>query len=204
MTQTPIDLPYSAACERNQAPILQVISPYLEKATSVLEVGTGTAQHALYFAQRYPNLRWQTADQSHYLPGINAQLLNARLDNVSVPIELDVNQKNWGFNGQAFDVIYTSNTLHIMSIEDVNAFFNGLSAVAQKETILIIYGPFKYSGAFTSESNQEFDQSLRERGEGSCIKEFNEIERLANQQGFKLLNDYAMPANNQCLIWSYE
>ena len=195
-----IDLPYSAACERNQQPILQVITPYLQKAKTVLEVGSGTAQHAVFFAKAYPELVWQTADQEHYLAGIHAQLKAASLENVLSPIELDVNREDWNTKQQTFDLIYTANTLHIMSEQEVQAFFQGLPIVSDSQTTLIIYGPFKYKGQFTSASNQDFDQSLRSRGVGSCIKNFEEIERLANQQGFELLLDQTMPANNQCLI----
>ena len=195
-----IDLPYSAACERNQQPILQVITPYLQKAKTVLEVGSGTAQHAVFFAKAYPELVWQTADQEHYLAGIHAQLKVANLENVLSPIELDVNREDWNTKQLTFDLIYTANTLHIMSEQEVQAFFQGLPTVSDSQTTLIIYGPFKYKGQFTSASNQDFDQSLRSRGVGSCIKDFEEIERLANQQGFELLLDQTMPANNQCLI----
>ena len=196
-----IDLPYSAACERNQQPILQVITPYLQKAKTVLEVGSGTAQHAVFFAKAYPELIWQTADQEHYLAGIHAQLKAANLKNMLSPIELDVNRSDWNTAKQKFDVVYTANTLHIMSDQEVQAFFKGLPTVCDLQALLVIYGPFKYSDQFTSQSNQDFDQSLRSRGEGSCIKDFEEIERLANQQGFELLLDQTMPANNQCLIW---
>jgi len=195
-----IDLPYSAACERNQQPILQVITPYLQKAETVLEVGSGTAQHAVFFAKNHPELVWQTADQEHYLAGINAQLKAANLKNILLPIELNVNSSDWNTAKQTFDVIFTANTLHIMSEQEVQAFFKGLPTVSDSQTKLIIYGPFKYKNQFTSESNQDFDQSLRSRGVGSCIKDFEEIERLANQHGFELLLDQTMPANNQCLI----
>ena len=196
-----MDLPYSAACERNQAHILQVMSPYLNNARTVLEVGSGTAQHAIFFAQANPQLVWQTADQQHYLAGIHAQLAAANLENVLLPIELDVNRSDWNTVKQKFDLIYTANTLHIMSAQEVQAFFKGLPVISDSQSLLVIYGPFKYRGQFTSESNQDFDQSLRSRDVGSCIKDFEEIERLANQQGFEIVLDQTMPANNQCLIW---
>ena len=196
-----MDLPYSAACERNQTPILQVISPYLKNARTVLEVGSGTAQHAVFFAQANPQLVWQTADQQHYLDGIHARLATANLENVLLPIELDVNRSDWNTVKQKFDLIYTANTLHIMSAQEVQAFFKGLPEISDSQSLLIIYGPFKYGGQFTSEGNQAFDQSLRSRDVGSCIKDFEEIESLAKQQGFELVLDQAMPANNQCLVW---
>jgi cyclopropane fatty-acyl-phospholipid synthase-like methyltransferase len=201
-----IVIPFSEACERNKEVILETIKPYLEKVDSVLEVGSGTAQHAIHFSQALKSLRWQSSDQYQYLDGINAALNNAKsidhhLDNVSFPIELDVNQPLWVENDLRFEAIYSANTFHIMSQSDVERFFAGLCLVAQPGSYLIIYGPFKYQGKFTSESNRIFDASLRSRGVGSAIRDFELVNQLAEAQGFDLLKDYPMPANNQCLVW---
>lgn len=201
MTLISENLPYSPACERNQDVILAVISPYLSQSKSALEIGTGSAQHAVHFARAFPELTWQTSDQTHYLDGIRAQLKNASLENIKYPIELDVNQKDWNVDGQLFDVVYTANTFHIMSQSDMDAFFAGLSSVTAAKAFLVVYGPFKYAGEFTSESNQSFDQSLRSRECGSSIKDYETINALAEEQGFHLIQDHAMPANNQCLVW---
>jgi len=198
---TSIDLPFSAACERNKDAILSVIKAPLSIAGSVLEIGSGTGQHAIHFAHAFPQLIWQTSDQNYYLEGIRAQLDNAKLDNVAYPLELNVNQTPWLSKVQVFDVVYSANTLHIMTDSDVVSFFQGLPSVSQAGSYLIIYGPFKYQGKFTSQSNAEFDQALRLRGCGSSIKEFDDVNRLAKREGFQLLHDHAMPANNQCLIW---
>ena len=197
-------IPFSGACERNKDVILDVISPYLNKAKTVLEIGSGTAQHAIYFAQNTPHIVWQTSDQIEYLEGINAQLQNTNIDNVQRPYELDVNQTQWIENQQRFDLIYTANTFHIMSWSDVCAFFNGLNSAVNKNAVLIVYGPFKYSGNFTSASNQVFDQTLRSRECGSAIRNFEAVDELAKEQGFELIKDHPMPANNQCLIWKRE
>lgn len=195
------NLPFSAACERNKDPILSVIAPYLAQSSMVLEIGSGTAQHAVYFAKAFPDVKWQTSDQAHYVEGIQARLMAEQMDNVIAPVVLDVNQPVWFTDKQQFDLIYSANTLHIMSDDDVTAFFNGLSAVTSIGSHLIIYGPFIYQGQFTSDSNAWFDQDLRTRGVGSSIKEFDLVNQLAKQQGFVLQADHAMPANNQCLIW---
>ncbi|MFW5427152.1 MAG: DUF938 domain-containing protein [Methylophagaceae bacterium] len=197
-------IPYSAACDRNKDVILELIQPHLKNAKAVLEIGTGTAQHAIYFAQNTPHLMWQTSDQEEYLEGINAQLQNANIDNVQRPYELDVNQTQWVENQQRFDLIYTANTFHIMSWSDVCAFFSGLVNVVNENAVLIVYGPFKYNDEFTSASNQAFDQSLRSRECGSAIRDFEAVVELAKQQGFELIKDHSMPANNQCLIWQRE
>jgi Asp-tRNA(Asn)/Glu-tRNA(Gln) amidotransferase A subunit family amidase len=201
-----IVIPFSEACERNKDVILETIKPYLEKVTSVLEVGSGTAQHAIHFAHVLKSLQWQTSDQQEYLAGINAALSNVKsighqVDNILYPIALDVNQPVWVENEQCYGAIYTANTFHIMSQDDVENFFAGLGAVTQVGSYLIVYGPFKYQAEFTSESNANFDASLRSRGVGSAIREFDMVNALAVAQGFDLLKDYSMPANNQCLVW---
>ena len=195
------EIPFSAACERNKDPILDVIRPSLQSVQSVLEVGSGTAQHAIHFAGECPNLEWQTSDQEEYLPGIRAQLETTQLSNVLLPLTLDVNQPQWIPDKKRFPLIYTANTLHIMAWSDVCAFFSGLYQVVDSSARLIVYGPFKYDGQFTSESNAEFDENLRSRGVGSAIRDFEEIDQLAKKSGFSLLADHTMPANNQCLIW---
>ena len=202
-----IEIPFSEACERNKAIILETISPVLERVDTVLEVGSGTAQHAIHFAGSLSELNWQTSDQHSYLDGINAALdrafaINAQLqESIMRPIELNVNQEKWLSDARKFDVVYTANTFHIMTQADVERFFTGIDQVTQDGSYLIVYGPFKYAGEFTSESNGAFDQTLRERGVGSGIRDFETIDALAQKQGFELLRDIAMPANNQCLIW---
>ncbi len=204
-----MQFPFSQACERNKDPILDVIRPLLKDLRSVLEVGSGTGQHALCFAQQLPHITWQTSDQAPYLAGINAQIDNAKehnseLSNLLSPIQLDVTQTSWlpeSLTGQQYDAIYSANTLHIMAWPQVQAFFAGLHQVIRSGTYLIIYGPFKYHGQYTSGSNQNFDQDLRTRGVGSGIRNFEDVDKLAKESGLDLMNDIAMPANNQCLIW---
>jgi len=194
-------LPFSAACERNQSVIFEELKPYFKEIESVLEIGTGTAQHALYFANTMSHLKWQTADREDYPDGIHAQLSAANLSNVLAPFTLDVNQTDWLPDELKYQAIYTANTLHIMNWQSVEAFFAGIPKITHDEAFLFIYGPFKYAGKFTSNSNNEFDQTLRSRGVGSAIRDFEEIEKCANNAGFQLLKDISMPANNQLLIW---
>lgn len=194
-------IPYSDACERNKDVIWDAMQPYIQSVTSVLEIGSGTGQHAVYFAQQAAHLKWQTTDQQQYLSGIKAQLENAGGENVLQPYLLDVNQCQWTPNEEKYDCIYTANTFHIMAWEDVQAFFKGVSQVTQKGSYLIVYGPFKYGGKFTSASNEHFDHALRARASGSAIREFEEINNLALKADFKLLRDTSMPANNQCIVW---
>lgn len=201
LSNQPLKLPFSQACERNKDIIFETIKSYLQAATTVLEIGSGTAQHSLYFANNCPHLSWQTSDQSIYLDGIRAQLSNSDIANILPPLELDVNQVTWVPDSASYDIVYTANTLHIMRWSDVQAFFKGLGQVTKSGSLLIIYGPFKYAGEFTSSSNSAFDQSLRAGGQGSAIRDFEAVKQLAIANGFRLVMDVSMPANNQCLIW---
>ena len=194
-------IPFSAACERNKDVILEVLAPYFSQIKSVLEIGSGTAQHAIHFAKAHPTLLWQTSDQVHYLDGIECQLKYANLNNVFRPLMIDVNQTQWAPVGTSYQAVYTANTFHIMAQSDVEAFFKGLNGVVDENAFLFIYGPFKYNGEFTSLSNHEFDLSLRSRGCGSAIRDFEFIRQCAKQIGFTLLADHKMPANNQLLIF---
>ncbi len=196
-----MEIPYSEACERNKGPILETLNSHLDTAKQVLEIGSGTAQHAVHFASMKPHLEWQTTDQQHYLNGINAQLSVAKVANVIAPLELDVNQSPWLQSDHRYDFIYTANTFHIMTAKDVEAFFAGLPSVATLNATLVVYGPFKYGDSFTSDSNAAFDQRLRARGVGSAIRDFEWVNGMANDRGFELLVDHSMPANNQCIIW---
>jgi hypothetical protein len=206
-----IKIPFSEACERNKDVILAIIKPYLIDVKRVLEIGSGTAQHSIHFSQDLLHLQWQTSDQAQYLAGIEAALNNVAAMNTGLgdqgfgtaltPFELNVNQKIWIESGQRYDAVYTANTLHIMSEAEVVRFFTGLNGVRQVGSLLIIYGPFKYGGKFTSESNANFDASLRSRGVGSAIRDFEWVDELASLQGFELIRDHAMPANNQCIVW---
>jgi cyclopropane fatty-acyl-phospholipid synthase-like methyltransferase len=193
-------IPFSAACERNKDPILEVISPYLQNVNEVLEIGSGTGQHAVYFAQALPHLNWQSSDQACYLEGIHAQFGRASLNNLLAPIELDVTQSVWFADERRFSAIFTANTFHIMTKSQVVAFFDGVGSVSTESALLLVYGPFKYRGDFTSVSNQVFDQSLRARNCGSAIRDIEWIEELAREAGFGLQRDIAMPANNQLLV----
>lgn len=194
-------LPFSEACERNKGVILEAISPTLNSLKTVLEIGSGTAQHAVHFAKAHPNLKWQTSDQSQYLEGIEAQLQVADVDNVIAPFELDVTQRPWCQSGQKYDAVYTANSFHIMTEDNVIDFFDGVPNVLNDKATLIVYGPFKYDQKFTSESNQQFDLSLRSRECGSAIRDFEWINSLAEKAGLKLIRDLKMPANNQLLFW---
>jgi hypothetical protein len=207
--------PFSSASERNRAPILDVLRRHFVAARHVLEVGSGTGQHAVHFSAAMPWLTWQCADQAEYLPGIAQWLDEAALPNTPAPIELaavaspapgftprpplpaGVDGKTRGFDG-----VFSANTLHIMGWPEVEAFFAGLATVLTKDATVVVYGPFNYGGAYTSDSNREFDGWLKARDPRSGIRDFEAVNALAQGIGLRWVDDVAMPANNRCLVWA--
>lgn len=166
----------------------------------MLEVGSGTGQHAVHFAAAMPQLVWQTSDRPEYLDGIRAWLADAALANTPPPLTLDV-QGPWP--AQRFDALFTANTLHIMSWAEVQQLFAALPAVLLPGARLAVYGPFNYGGAFTSDSNAAFDADLRARNPRMGIRDAEAVAALAQQADLVLQQDQAMPANNRLLIWRY-
>ena len=205
----PPEKPFSAACERNREPILAVLRQHFADRRRVLEVGSGTGQHAVHFGAALPQLVWQTSDRAEYHGGIRQWLDDAALPNVLPPLTLDVNGA-WpsqtfdappGGLPTRFDALFTANTLHIMGWGEVQRFFAALPAVLGADAVLVVYGPFNYRGAFSSESNAAFDADLRARGAHMGIRDFEAVDALAAAAGFALRQDHAMPANNRCLVW---
>ena len=191
---------YSQSCVENQVPILNIIKPLLTNVTTVLEVGSGTGQHAVYFAQHLPNLIWQSSDQDQYLNSINSWIDEAKLDNTPMAIPLDVtNTGTWP--SIEVDAIFSANTTHIMSWEMVVDFFQGVGKMLNPGGMFILYGPFNYNGEYTSQSNANFDLWLKDRDPNSAIRDFEALNKLATEAELILVNDYEMPANNRILYW---
>ena len=219
------DKPFSPASERNRDPILEVLRVHFAGRRHVLEIGSGTGQHAVHFAAALPWLVWQCSDRAEYLPGVRAWLDEAGLPNTPAPIELDVASERWPlpaallplppageangrtneqphrFDARPFDALFSANTLHIMGWDEVEAFFAGLGTVLAEEATVVVYGPFNYGGDYTSDSNREFDGWLKARDPRSGIRDFEAIDALAREIGLRLSADVAMPANNRCLVW---
>jgi len=212
--------PFSEASDRNQGPILEVLRQHLAQASRVLEIGSGTGQHAVHFAAGLPHLHWQPTDQPEHLLGISQWVEEAALPNLHRPLPL------WAVAGDAasglastdpstfqsllddgeqapgFDAVFTANTLHIMGWPEVRALFAGLPTMLREgPATLIAYGPFNRDGQFTSESNRAFDAWLKARDPRSGIRDAADVDRLAQAHGFALIDDVAMPANNRMLVW---
>jgi SAM-dependent methyltransferase len=182
--------PFAEACERNRAPILAVLRRIFADRRAVLEIGSGTGQHAAYFAPELPQLEWQASDIAAHLPGIRMWGLD--------PIELDVD-KEWPRVN--IDAVFSANTAHIMSWAQVERMFEGVGRVLPPEGVFALYGPFHYGGRPSSESNARFDAMLRARDPASGVRDFDHVNALAERCGLALMEDNAMPANNRLLVF---
>lgn len=180
-------------------PILSVLKRYFSDAKTVLEIGSGTGQHAVFFAEQLPHLIWISSDQAEYHAGIKLWLDEAKHTNLQGPLLLDVNQKDWPLN--QIDAIFSANTVHIMGWSSVEKMFAGIGRVLDKQGYFCLYGPFNYNGQFSSESNAHFDVWLKQRDSLSGVRDFEALQSLAEQAGLKLIEDVAMPANNRILVW---
>lgn len=193
-----VEKPYSPSCDRNRDPILAILRDHFADRRHVLEIGSGTGQHAVHFAAAMPWLTWQCSDVADNLPGIGMWLEEAGLPNTPTPIELDV-RGPWP--AQRYDAVLSANSLHIMGWPEVEAMFVGLDTTLADDAALAVYGPFNYGGAYTSDSNREFDGWLRARDPRSAIRDFEAVDALARDIGLHLVADVAMPANNRTLVW---
>ena len=191
--------PYSTSCDQNRDPIFGVIQKLFKDKKHILEIGSGTGQHAVYFAKKMPHLIWQCSDQEAYHDGINQWLDEARLNNTRQPLALNVSTDNWP--KLDIDAIFSANTVHIMNWENVRDFFKRAGKLLPNKGLLVLYGPFNYNNDYTSESNARFDDWLKQRDPRSGIRNFEDIDKLAQQAGLFLRDDFNMPANNRILSW---
>ena len=192
-------LTLSEACERNKDPILAVLAGELAASRSVLEIGSGTGQHAVHFARNLPHLSWQPSELGPELGPLAERIRLEGPPNLAPAIALDVRAQPWPV--ERVEAVFSANTLHIMAWDAVEDFFRGVGAVLAAPGVLCVYGPFRYRNGYTSESNAEFDRFLRRRDPASGIRDFEALERLAAAAGLALAADHGMPANNQTLVW---
>ena len=190
-------LEYSEACERNREPIRGVLADVFADSQRVLEIGSGTGQHAAFFAPRLPRLQWQTSDVAAHHPSIEAWIDG--VDGALAPITLDVDSSDWP--QQRYDSAFSANTAHIMHWPSVVRMFRGVAGILDSGGVFALYGPFNYDGAYTSPGNERFDQHLRSGDAGMGIRDIEAVTDLACSVGMRLLADHAMPANNRLLVW---
>lgn len=191
--------PYAESCDINKHPILDVLKDIFAERRKVLELASGTGQHAVHFANALPHLTWQTSELAENHSGIQAWLDEAQLPNVFAPVHINANDAQWPVTG--FDAIFNANTVHILSWAEVEKLFAGIGRALDADGLLCLYGPFNYGGKFTSESNARFDLWLKSRNPLSGIRDFEALNALAGMQGLTLLHDIEMPINNRTLVW---
>ncbi len=200
LPDSPADLPFSPACERNKVPIGQALRKILPDQARVLEIGAGTGQHAVYFSQLLPGVVWQSTDVAENLPSLRARFELETPDKLPPPLALDVRDNNWPPG--PYDVVFTANTLHIMPYDLAPLLVRGAAAVLVPGGRLICYGPFHDNGVHTAPSNESFDQSLKARDARMGIRDAVEFQRLAKTCGLALEADLALPANNRILLFT--
>ncbi len=191
--------PYSQACENNKPFILERLGPVFKKPGTILEVGTGTGQHAVHFARHLPHLTWQPSDHPDNYQLCLPWLEDAGLTNILAPAPLDVSDSEWPIPD--IQGAFSANTAHIMAWEEVEAMFSGLAVRLRAGDAFCLYGPFNYNGTWTSESNRQFDQYLRARNAHMGIRHIEDMEDMATRTGLVLESDFDMPANNRFLVW---
>lgn len=192
--------PWSDACERNKGPILQALRTVLRDVGHVLEIGSGTGQHAVWFGAALPGTIWQTSDLAVNHGGIRQWIDEAGLPNVLPPIDLDVTREPWPVAHA--DAVFSANTAHIMSWSAVDAMFRGIGRILAPGGCFYLYGPFRYGGHHTSESNERFDAALRRENAHMGVRDFEALDSLAQASGLAFVDDLPLPANNRLLVWA--
>lgn len=187
---------FSGSCERNQQPILEHLSRLFKDRQRVLEVGSGSGQHAVFFAKHLPHINWHTSDTKANHTSINAWIEEFPSKNLHSPIEFLFGQQPWP--AIAMDAIFTANTTHIMQKHHAKLMMETIAAKLQKGGLFCQYGPFNIDGEYTSEGNREFDLHLTNEGCGG-IRDINELTQWATE--LKLIEKITMPANNFLLVW---
>jgi cyclopropane fatty-acyl-phospholipid synthase-like methyltransferase len=191
--------PFAESSEQNKHAILTVLQQEFAQSQSVLEIGSGTGQHAVFFAQQLPHLHWHASDVAEYLPGISQWLSEYTGNNLLGPYPLDVTQPKWPVT--QVDAVFSANTAHIMHWPAVQAMFAGVGRILQNGGRFCLYGPFNYHGDYTSDSNARFDEWLKALDPQSGVRDIDDLMQLATSAGMQLLQDHAMPANNRTLVW---
>lgn len=190
---------YSESAEKNRQPILDKLKHHFHQATSVLEIGSGSGQHAIFFTRHLTQLTWQTTETAENLAALQKNLHQLQSPQLPPPLLLDVQDRQWPLS--TAENIFTANTLHIMPFEVVEKMFSGIRSILNPGGLLCIYGAMRYNGAFTSDSNARFDLRLKQQNSARGIRDFETVDLLAKEQELELLADHAMPSNNQLLVW---
>lgn len=191
--------PFSPSADRNKEFILSTLRQELAADQLVLEIGSGTGQHACYFAAALPNVIWQPTELKQNIPGIDSWMDEQNLENILEPKALDVDVHPWPVTHA--NVCFTCNTFHIVGMPSVRSIFEGCNTVLRDGGKLCVYGPFAIDGQHTSAGNQQFDQQLRTSNPNSGVRDLSELDAIAQQLGFNAYRSITMPANNLFVVW---
>lgn len=195
-----LEKPYSPACDRNKDPILSVMKSVITKDDRrLLEIGSGTGQHAVYMAPHFPFMEWYPSDVAQNIPGMKMWFDESRIPSIQPPTKLEIPKNE--LPKLKFDIVFTANTFHIMHWKECKSLMKMLAGRLREGSRVMIYGPFKYNNEFTSLSNAEFDASLKQRDPLSGIRSFEDILNVMVKNGFELIDDVEMPAHNRMLVF---
>ena len=195
-------LPHAPAAERNRRPILAVLGRFLSRGDRVLEVGSGTGQHATALVSGIPGIRWLPTDREEALSGLQARIIHESIAGVEAPRALDVQSGPWPAG--PFDAAFTANTCHIMGWDAVTAMFEGVSRVLKSGGLFLVYGPFLERGVTPAAGNQRFDEALRQADPRQGLREVEALESLAHRHHLILSERVTMPANNLILVYAHD
>ncbi len=195
-----MDKYHAESTRRNRTPILEVLKKEIEGSKKLLEIGSGTGQHAVYFSKKLPQILWQTSDRSINHESINYWIKRYNLKNLLLPldIEIGVNEKNIN---DIFDCVFSSNTSHIMSLENVKRLFALVGKILNKNGKFFLYGPFKINLEFTTKSNEDFHEKLKAENKLMGLRDIEELDNFATENNMQNHAFYEMPANNYLSIW---
>lgn len=193
------DLPFSQTCENNKQPILQVLADVFTHPGIVLEIGTGTGQHAVFFASHLPHIKWLPSDHPDNVIQSAERIKQAQLENLSPPQILDVSKEPWP--AEYVNGVFSANTAHIMAWLEVEAMFRGVARRLMDGAAFCLYGPFNYDGNYTSDSNRRFDEHLKQQAPKMGLRDISDLKDLGVNVGLILEQDHEMPANNRLLVW---
>jgi len=194
-----VEMLFAESAARNAAPILEILQREFRDRSQVLEIGSGTGQHAVTFAKELPHLYWQTSDLNENHAGIRAWAEHSGLKNLGPPVSLDVRTAHVDKN--AYDAAFSANTAHIMSIDAVEKMFTLLGKALRGGGVFCLYGPFQRNGKFNAQSNAEFDTSLRQRNPAMGIRDIQRLDEFASAAGMHRQRMYAVPSNNNVAVW---
>jgi len=199
MVETHDSRGFAPATGRNRDPILGVLARVVPAGARVLEIGSGTGEHAVYFAARLPGVTWQPSDPTaDSRASIDAWRAHEKVDNVAPATDLDVTQRPWPVD--RYDAIVCINMIHISPWCSTEALLSEAPSHLEPRGVLYLYGPYMRDGAHTAESNEAFDRSLRARNPSWGVRELGEVVRLAEKRGFRLDELVEMPANNLSVV----